>query len=40
MDTQTPRTIAYERSHHEQSFKDMALGLVSTRSFPAIVWDC
>lgn len=37
MDTHTPRPIAYERSHHEQSFKDMALGLVSTRSFPAIV---
>ncbi|OCQ97239.1 microcompartment protein [Oscillatoriales cyanobacterium USR001] len=37
METKTPKPVASRRSHHEQSFKDMALGLVSTRSFPAIV---
>lgn len=37
METQRHKALPYERSHQQQSFQDMALGLVSTISFPAIV---
>lgn len=37
METQAPKILPYERSQPQQSFRDMALGLVSTTSFPAIV---
>ncbi len=37
METKIPGLVFYERSQHQSIFKDLALGLVSTASFPAIV---
>jgi carbon dioxide concentrating mechanism protein CcmO len=37
MNGQTNNHNSESRSHHQEYFKDTALGLVSTKSFPAIV---